>query len=337
MKVIIILSALLASGCGNSQKSSYDLLNKIFTSHYRHSIISRGDNLPDFDRRKDSIDLFLVALHHRIEPKEFQKKAGWSDEKLKEKTQFLIDKGWLINDNKRLRPSVFIVSDEQGNQLFEFGKPLASDIAQSIEKEIPSYKEKFKAAGLSNNYDFDAMSFLILSDVLLDNWQIMEMESGYLKKENRPERHGKFYYASIMEHSNVDFEPFGIYGNQYGKINDSTYLSIYGKNRIVVNERFRNNSAFGDSIFNVALKLTPELNNFFKEIAKDYRPKLLKILNENTNYSRKVFEKSGYSDEIAFEEFFIWWYHFIYTSATDILAKRNNLIIPKEGNYYYRE
>jgi hypothetical protein len=163
------------------------------------------------------------------------------------------------------------------------------------------------------------------------------MEAAYLRKENRPERHGKFYYASIMEHANIDFEPFGIYGNQYGKINDSTYLSIYGNNRIVVNERLKNDSAFADSVLNAALKLNPELYNYFSEIAKDYRPKLLKILNERTDYSHNVFEKSGYSDEIAFEEFFIWWYHFIYTSATNILAKRNNLIIPKEGNFYYRE
>jgi len=63
--------------------------------------------------------------------------------------------------------------------------------------------------------------------------------------------------------------------------------------------------------------------------------KLLKILNEQTDYSRKVFEKTVYSDEIAFEEFFIWWYHFIYTDATNILAKRNKLTIPKEGNFYY--
>jgi hypothetical protein len=336
-KSLILLSILFVCGCGNNQKSSQDLLNKIFISHYRHSIISRGDNLPDFDRRKDSIDLFLVALQERIEPKEFQKKVGWSDEKMKEKTQFLIEKGWLVNDNNGLRPSVFIVSDFQGKELSMYGKPLAMDIAESIEKEIPYIKEKFKSAGLSEHFDFDSMSFLILSDVLLDNWQIMDMELAYLKKENRPERHGKFYYASIMENSNTAYEPFGIYGNQYGKINDSTYLSIYGNNRIVVNERLKNDSAFADSVLNAALKVTPDLYNFFNEIAKDYRPILLKILNDRTDYSKKVYERSGYSGEITFEEFFIWWYHFIYTRATNILAKKGVLTIPKGGNFYYRQ
>ncbi len=336
-KSFLLLSILFAGGCGTNQKVSQDSLDKIFTSHYRHSIISKGDNLPDFDRKKDSLDLFLIALQQGIEPKEFQKKAGWSDGMMKEKTQLLIDKGWLINDDKGLRPTIFIASDKQGNELFEYGEPLANDIAQSIEKEIPSIREKLRSTGLSERYDFDSMSFLVLSDVLLDNWQIMEMEATYLKKENRPERHGKFYYASIMEHANTDFEPFGIYGNQVGRINDSTYLSIYGKNRIIVNERLRNDRTFGDSILNVALKLTPELNNFFYEIAKDYKPELLKILEGQTDYSHKVYEKSGYSDQIAYEEFFIWWYHFIYTSATNILAERNYLTIPLEGNFYYKQ
>lgn len=336
-KSLLLLAMLFVCSCAGNQKTSTEKLDHIFAVQYRQPIISRGDNLPDFDRRKDSINLFLVALHQKITPEVFQKKAGWSDELMKEKIRLLTEKGWLANDAKGLRPTVFIVTEDQGNKLFEYGIPLAKKIAQTIEEEIPSIKEKFKAAGFSEKYDFDSMSFLVLSDVLLDNWQIMKMEAEYLKQENRPERHGKFYYASIMEHSDPDYEPFGIYGNQYGMINDSTAMSIYGKNRIVVNDRLKNDSAFRDSLYNAALMVTPELYHFFDEIAKDYRPALLKILNEQSGYSHEVYEKSGYSNEIAFEEFFIWWYHFLYTSATDILAKKNLLAIPRDGNFYYKE
>ena len=336
-KTFLLLAMLLAGSCDNNQKSSQDMLDHIFTTQYRHPMISKGDNLPDFDRRKDSINLFLVALHEKIKPEVFQKKAGWTDELMKEKIRLLTEKGWLANDDKGLRSTVFIASDEQGKELYKYGIPLAAKIAQSIEEEIPSIKEKFRETGFSKKYDFDSMAFLILSDVLLDNWQIMEMEAEYLKKENRPQRHGKFYYAAIMEHADPDYEPFGIYGNQYGRINDSTWMSIYGKNRIIVNEKLKNNPAFRDSLYNAALMVTPELYNFFNEIAKDYRPDLLKVLNEQSGYSHEVYEKSGYSDEIAFEEFFIWWYHFIYTSATDILAKKNLLVIPADGNFYYKQ
>lgn len=312
------------------------MLNHIFNSKYEHSIISKGDNLPNFDRRKDSIALFLVALHENIEPWEFQEKAEWTDEVLEERIQFLKDRGWLMEDDQGLRPTVFIASDQQGKMLFKHGLPLAEDIADAIEKEIPGIMEKFHSRGLSDLYDFENMAFLVLSNVLLDNWQIMEMEASYLKKENRPERHGNFYYASIEENVNNAYEPFGIYGNQYGKINDSTYLSIYGNNRIVVNQRLKNDQVFRDSVLNVAVELTTDLHIFFNAIALDFKPKLLKILHDRTAYSHSVFEITGYAGEIAFEEFFIWWYHFIYTQATNILAERGKLIIPEGGNYYYK-
>lgn len=163
----------------------------------------------------------------------------------------------------------------------------------------------------------------------------MHMESAFLKQENRPERHGKFYYAAIMEYSGSGYEPFNIYGNQVGKINDSTYLSIYGNNRIVANGKLNNDKAFSDSVKAFSLKLTPELYNFFDTVSAGYRPKLLKILEDQREYSMNVFKMTGYSDQIKFEEFFIWWYHFIYTSATNILAGKKILSIPADGNFYY--
>jgi len=333
---IISLFVLISIACSSPTTNSQELLDGIFSSTYEHSIISQGDNLPDFDRRKDNIDLFLVSIHENVDLADFQERVHWSDEYAQEKIKFLISKGWLIKDKKGLRPSVFIASDEQGRDLFRQGQSLARKIAESIEEEIPSIKAKFEAAILPEGHSFESMSFLILSNVLLDNWQIMEMEASYLKKANRPERHGKFYYASIMENVNTAKESFGIYGNQYGKVNDSTYLSIYGNNRDVVNVKLRSDQNFRDSILHVALFLTPDHYNLFNELAADYRPKLLQILEEETEFSHQVYERTGYAEKIAFEEFFIWWYHFIYTEATNMLAEKNLLTIPAEGNYYYR-
>jgi hypothetical protein len=79
----------------------------------------------------------LVALHQRIKLEDFQRKAGWPDEMMKEKIRFLVDKGWMVKDDRGLRPSVFTVSDQQGKELYGYGIPVATEIAQSIEKEIP--------------------------------------------------------------------------------------------------------------------------------------------------------------------------------------------------------
>jgi hypothetical protein len=126
-----------------------------------------------------------------------------------------------------------------------------------------------------------------------------------------------------MENVNTDFEAFGIYGNQYGKINDSTFLSIYGNNRDVVNERLRSDHVYRDSILDAAIIISPKHYILFEELAADYKPKLVKILEEETEFSHQVYKQTGYEEKIAFEEFFIWWYHFIYSEATNMLAEKN--------------
>lgn len=330
-KKLLLITAFFAFGCITSKES----LDSIFSNRYEYKMISRGDNGPDFNIRKDSLGLFLVALHEDIDPKDFQKKVKWSDEVLQNKIQFLKEKNWLHISKKGLKPSLFIVSNQEGIKLMEYGKPIAEKIATSIESVIPSIKVVFQTNGLSSYY-FDSLSFLILSNVLLDNWQIKKIEKAYLGKDNRPERHGKYYYTAIMENTNYPKEGFGIYGNQFGSIYDSTYLSIYGNNRSIANDYLANDSIFRDSVLNIAPLIRPELYQLFDEISDNYRTTLVKILNNQTDYAHKVYEKTGYSDEITYDEFFIWWYHFIYTKATNILAERGKLQIPAKGNFYYR-
>ncbi|MDP4223102.1 MAG: hypothetical protein Q8868_07300 [Bacteroidota bacterium] len=318
-----------------SPQTSDQKLENIFRRTYLSYIISKGDNRPDFDRKKDNIDRFLVALFKGVPVGDFMKKAGWTRDMLDEKVRLLTEKGWLKRDGDKLCPTVFIASEEEGKELYKYAGPLAVAIAESIAGSVPSIKEKFKELKLDPPCSFEDLSFLILSDVLLDNWQLMKMESAFLKQENRPERHGKFYYASIEESSETGYEPFGIYGNQSGRINDSTWLNIYGNNRITANRDLANKQ-FCDSVMAHSLILTTEIYNFFEEISDDYHPKLMKILEDNREYSMSVFRKTGYADQIKFEEFFIWWYHFIYTSATNILAEKGLIKIPPGSNFYYR-
>ena len=315
-------------------QTSQRKLDEIFNKTYHQSIISRGDNIPDFDRKKDNIDRFLVSMYCRIPPSDFMRKAGWSENTFDDKVKLLTEKGWLKKDGDNLTPTVFIVSGEMGSRLYEYAGPVSAEIASAIEESVPMIKEKFSKEGLAAKYNYEELAFLILSDVLLDNWQLMNMESTFLKQENRPERHGKFYYASIMENSGNGYEPFKIYGNQSGKINDTVWLNIYGNNRIVANRKLADKN-FCDSVFANSIRVTMELDTYFNEIASDFRPKLLKILEKNRDYSLSVFRKTGYAEQIRFEEFFIWWYHFIYTETTNILASKKILKIPESGNFYY--
>jgi len=331
-KIITFLIGLVLIYSCSEYKVSIEL-DKIFSNYYGHKMISSGDNFPDFNTRRDSLDLFLVALHERLDIKSFQKKAAWSDKNLYDNVEFLKSKNWLKNDNE-YTPTIFITSNEQGEGLFEFSLPIAIKIANALEREIPVIKKMFQKTDLSISYTFESWAFFILSDVLLDNWQINNVEREFLQAEFRPERHHKNYYYGIMENVHYPKEQFGIYGNQYTSINDSLSLNIYGNNRNVAMKRMKKDKSFRDSIINNAAKINTKDNRIFEQMATHFKPVLINILSNEINYMNQIYEVSGYIDEISFEEFFIWWYHFIYTKATDILAENRVLTIPKEGNFY---
>jgi predicted transcriptional regulator len=301
------------------QKASID---DVFKKRLEHSLISRGDNFAGFDPTKDSADLFLFTLHKKISIAEFKQKTKFDDSKVQRIVDKLMSKDWLIKVNDQYKPTVFIADSIDGKRLFEKAEPVAEDIARSIASITNVIKKEFKKTQISKTDNFQNWSFLILSDVLLDSWQIDFVERDFLKKDNRPERHGKYYYYKISENNDPRRESFGIYGNQVQKINDR-YVSVYGNNRTGLNiEKSSNFVSKSD-------------NKIFEQIAEMYLPHLLRILNKHKAYSLKVYEETGYKNEIAFEEFYIWWYHFIYTIATDKLNSRNVLIIPRSGNFDY--
>ncbi len=195
----------------------------------------------------------------------------------------------------------FIATQKDGEKLFQKSLPIVNEIIMEIQNELPEIKQKFNQTEISKTQDFKKWTFLILSNVLLDSWQIDNVEKEFLKKDKRPERHGKNYYYSIMENTDKNRETFGIYGNQYDE-KDGKEFSIYGNNRI------------GKSFTATENIISKSDNEIFKTIAENFKPKLINILNSNSEYIHKVFGETGYKNEISFNEFFIWGIIYIYKS-----------------------
>lgn len=330
-QLLLWLLVFAITSCSTHKKTLS--LDAVFTQHFGHKMISSGPNFPDFYAKKDSVDLFLIGLHEQIPIEEFQKKVGWTDSTLQAKIEFLKAKNWL-NQSEELKPSIFIASDLQGKGLFNYGLPISLEISRSIEEELKNTEAIFNEMSLSEKHSFEELSFFIFSNVLLDNWQINNVEREFLNAKQRPERHGKHYYYAIMENVLFPKEEFGIYGNQYRRLNDTLAIAIYGNNRHEATDNLKDKN-YLENILKNAPRLSEEDNKKLEEMADSYKPKLLNILNKNKAYIRSVYEKTGYASEIIFREFFIWWYHFIYTDATNILAENGILTLPDDGNFYY--
>jgi len=107
---------------------------------------------------------------------------------------------------------------------------LLEKVTELVVRHLPEVRLRYAEIKGFRSVSFESASFLILSDVLLDNWQINAVEKGFLNAE-RPLRAGSRYYYSIQEKAPHDStEAFGIYGNQYRGYGSVT-VGVYGNRR----------------------------------------------------------------------------------------------------------
>jgi hypothetical protein len=322
MRVQIFLTLFFLFSAKTILAQNENKIDHIFKIKIEQSLISSGDNFPDFNLTHDSLDRFLFALHKGFSPNEFQRIVKFSDEKMSGMIALLESKNWLHKVDNQYKPTVFIADSNDGERLYKYAKPLSAKITRSIIENLPRIKLQFAKTEISKTQDFQKWSFLILSDVLLDSWQINNVERDFLQRADRPLRNGNHYYYKISENTNPHAESFGIYGNQYQQTG-SQYVSIYGNNRIHV------------KIITSPNLISQSDNSIFEEMATSFLPALLKVLVEEEDYCRRIYSESGYDKEITFEEFFIWWYHFVYTQATNEMNQKGILTLPTNGCFDY--
>jgi len=150
--------------------------------------------------------------------------------------------------------------------------------------------------------------------------------------QKRPLRNGSRYYLAIVEDElSIDTEPYGMYGNMGLFWNDSIGISVFGNKRIESNVGWdnyedKNIHVFDEHDTQLITQTMPEL--FF--------PTLLDILNKNRPAFEATYQELNFDEEVSFEEFFIFWYHWIYTEATDVLIARDIIQEPQNEMFYYQ-
>ena len=319
-RIIIILPLfLILIHCSPSKN-----LDKVLNSNYEKHFISSGNNFPKISLDKNQRHLFLVGLHNGFSKNEISKKINWSKNNLIKETALLKDNGYLKEVNGILYPTISIITKKEGVELFKKTESIANKIAVSITEIEETIKKKFSLMKISKKHSFSEFSFFLYSDVLLDNWQINNVENDFLK-EKRTLRHGKRYYIQYAEKdSTYTREVFGIYGNQY-RCNKDVCFITYGNNR-------KNHHKTLEELSKMDIPLLSKNDQaILKEMANFYRPTLIKILEKNRSLFEKEYKKSVYYNELTFSEYFIWYYHFLYTKTTDVLAQNKSISIPKTG------
>lgn len=371
---LITLLALLLVNC--SEKND---LKEILQVEYAGKLISSGKNRPQINLRKDNLRDLIILLHHRVQINDIKSYFAWDDEELNKRLNLLIENDFIkYHESEIYLPTSMVIDQAQGEILQQQTKSIAGPISEIIIKRMPEIKKYYYELEFFEGITFEEASFLVISDVLLDNWQINNVEEIFLKTD-RTDRHGMNYYHSFQEKTKKnDKESFGIYGNQmwgYGKFQ----IGIYGNKRSTsVNfltlkkkdfidmfdmpettsvydfkgsllETIVHYSESSDHLMDATHKegfnridlmdedklKIPVMNRrdytALSELSLLVTEDLVNVLEQNRDILHANYLNSIYSNEITFEEYFIWWYHFLYSEVTDILVEKGFIKIPSSG------
>jgi len=338
--VFFILTVIIISSCSNTGHAQISI-DKILSQQYEFKMISSGINRPNFNPSGSFFTEILVLLHHGISTKEIQNYFNWDEMTLNAKLEILKNANFIKSGvDGRFYPTVFICSLPDGAKIASQVSLIAKQTADSINKKSYLIRQAVQKVEAFKNLPFEDVSLLVLSDVLLDNWQINNVENDLLKSP-RTLRHGKNYYASYQEKNKGTYsEAFGIYGNQMENAGSFT-ICRYGNRRYSPEVIGLNSELKKEYLSSRSLKITscPVIgesdNDQLQKIADSFKPTLLKILNNKIEMIRDNYQMSIYSKEISFEEYFIWIYHFIYTAVTDELISRKVIKLPEKNVAFY--
>jgi len=206
-------------------------IGELLARDYEYLLISSGRNFPALNMARDHRGELTLLLHERVALSAIQSHFGWSRPEMQRRLDEMVEADLLrVNDGDRYVPAIMVMSIEDAAGYVRVPTSIVDEAAALIVSRLPDVRRQYgEVAGL-RPMPFEAASLLVLSDVLLDNWQIDTVEARFLQAR-RPLRAGSRYYYSMLEKEpSSSTEAFGIYGNQdsgYGTV----HVSVYGNRR----------------------------------------------------------------------------------------------------------
>ncbi len=226
-KTVVCLLAALSLAAGDTSGASAEMRHRSFET----KIIARGDNAPPLSLAEIHADQVLVLLTEGVSESEIRGHQFPDGVSAATALDALLEHGFVRRAEKGdLLPTVAVMTLEAVSTHM----PVDAGVVDETVEAILAYAPKaFETIALLEGFSHlrrAQYDLLLLSNGLLDNFQIGKVEAQVIESP-RPERAGGNYYLSIQEKSpSSSTEAFGIYGNSTG-----TYgryiLGVYGNKR----------------------------------------------------------------------------------------------------------
>ncbi len=276
---------------------------KILESKYESKMISSGKNYPTISLRRNNLDDISILLHHRIPVEDIKKHYNWSDSIFQTKLEMLLKQDLIKKDKEHdYLPTAMVITLQEGEKLKKDSKIFADSVSEMIIEILPEIKKEYAKLKGFKHIDFSRASLFILSNVMLDNWQINKVENTFLKAERTSRNNMNYYFSFQEKRNNNKREAFNIYGNtsgMYGNIfslvlGRAMIFGLYGNERGGINFNTLTKKQLQEWF---GMEETENIKSFKKELLR----KLLKLSN-NPNYKMQDTYKQGFNKIDMMEE-----------------------------------
>jgi len=325
-KNILYLLIFFLSSCAlKRENQTIDIINKQFSE----KIIKRGNNKMSVNLKKDNLQNILLLFYSNFSVNDILKILKIDKDTLDNRINVLVKNEYLKFKKDKYIPQIMIIPQAKGVNLYKSATVVSDIIVDSIVEILPLIENEYKNLSVSSKYTFKDLSFFLCSNILLDIGQLNNIEKLFLKSK-RTLRNGNNYYFALLEKNTGKIEPFGLYGNQSLR-NDTVYVGVYGNTRTTTNFEWKRYEKKEMPLFN-----KDDFNILFNKIPSLFTNSLINILENNMDLFEKKYLELDYQKSISFDEFFIWWYHFIYTDVTNKLEKGGYIKFPNNNLFYYQ-
>ncbi|MEM9618704.1 MAG: hypothetical protein AAF936_12150 [Pseudomonadota bacterium] len=257
-----ILFALVIVACSSS--GSLDAINE---REFETKVISRGDNFPPFRFGDVHAGKVLVLVKEGVAESEIREHKFADGVEGAPTLDALIQHGFLIRDDSgSLQPRAAVMTIAEVSKHMPVDAGIVEKTKEAILSYAPHAFEVVAALDGFSHLHREQYDLFLLSNGLLDNFQIGNVEAQVIESE-RPERAGGNYYLSIQEKDPASpYEAFGIYGNNTGSYGNYI-LGVYGNQR---------NSQ--TNFHRMREKLYPDETPIDDEVLRDRRNELVQAL-----------------------------------------------------------
>lgn len=193
-KIILFLLTLIFFSC-----SSKNEIDEILKNNYSIVILPDSLSFKSDELKKNNLKEILVLMFNNIDDEEIKDYFDLDNNKYGELINQLFNEGLIKkNEDGKFIPACMIIDNNYRNRIINDFSVLSKNFAEIVIDRNSKIRDAYQKIGSLKNIQLEKMSDFIYFEVMLNKWQLKNIEEKFVKAEP-PKRGESRYYIALQE------------------------------------------------------------------------------------------------------------------------------------------